>query len=74
MRFCGSPHDDHGAILREYPADVLQGLRRVSAEVVAEVAQQDALSKKVYDAYKAFLDASRPYTRISELAYLQARQ
>lgn len=65
--------EEHGAQLREYPADVLEQLRKVSAEVVAEVAEQDALSKKVYDAYSAFLEASRPYTRISELAYLKAR-
>ncbi len=65
--------EQHGVQLRAYPADVTKALREVSVEVVADVAKEDALSKKVYDAYSAFLNASRAYTDISELAYLKAR-
>jgi TRAP-type mannitol/chloroaromatic compound transport system substrate-binding protein len=65
--------EQHGVQLRAYPDDVLKELRKVSADVVAEVAAGDPLSKKVYDAYTAFLDASRPYTAITELAYVKAR-
>ncbi len=65
--------DDHGADLRRYPDDVVAQMRKVSAEVVADVAKQDALSKKVYDAYSNFLTSSRVFTDISELAYLKAR-
>jgi TRAP-type mannitol/chloroaromatic compound transport system substrate-binding protein len=65
--------EQHGVQLRAYPEDVVRELRKVSAEVVAEVAEGDALSKKVYDAYTAFLEDSRAYTGISELAYLKAR-
>jgi len=65
--------EEHGVQLRSYPGDVLKELRKVSADVVAEVAGEDALSKKVYDAYSAFLKTSRAYTDITELAYVKAR-
>ena len=65
--------EEHGVQLRSYPDDVLKELRKVSADVVAEVAAGDPMSKKVYDAYTAFLDASRPYTAITEQAYVRAR-
>jgi len=65
--------EEHGVELRRYPDDVIEQLRRVSAEVMADMARQDALTKKVYDAYSEFLTASRAYTDISELAYLRVR-
>jgi TRAP-type mannitol/chloroaromatic compound transport system substrate-binding protein len=65
--------EKHGAQLRSYPDDVLKQLRKVSAEVVAEVAAGDDQSKKVYDAYMKFLNASRKYTEISEYSYIRAR-
>lgn len=65
--------EQHGAELRQFPADVLAQLRQVSAEVMASVAEQDATSKKVYEAYNAFLAKVRAYTGSSELAYLKAR-
>jgi len=65
---------EHGIEARSYPADVLEGLKRVSAEVVADLAKEDALSAKIYDAYMAFLASARQYTRIGEYAYLKARE
>ena len=65
--------EEHGAELRQFPADVLAQLRQVSAEVMASVAEQDATSKKVFEAYTAFLAQARAYTDLSELAYVKAR-
>jgi len=65
--------EEHGVQLRSYPADVLAQLRTVSEEVVAEVAAKDPFSQKVYDSYKSFLDGARKFNRISDLAYLMAR-
>ena len=65
--------EQHGVQLRAYPDDVTRALRKVSAEVVADVAKADAMSQKVYDAYTAFLTTSRAYTDITELAYVKAR-
>ena len=65
--------DEHAVELRQFPADVLAGLRLVSRQVMAEVAGKDPLSSKVYQAYIAFLEKVRPYTGLTELAYIMAR-
>jgi TRAP-type mannitol/chloroaromatic compound transport system substrate-binding protein len=65
--------EQHGVQLRQFPADVLQQLRKVSGEVMADIAKEDALSRKVYDAYLAFLTQVRAYTDLTELAYVRAR-
>lgn len=63
----------YGVELRPYPKDVIAKLRTVSEEVVAEVAQKDEQSRKVYTSYHDFLQQSLEWSRISELAYLKAR-
>jgi TRAP-type mannitol/chloroaromatic compound transport system substrate-binding protein len=63
----------YGVDLRPYPKDVIAKLRTVSEEVVAEVAQKDEQSRKVYASYHDFLQQSLEWSRISELAYLKAR-
>ena len=65
--------EQHGVSVRSYPADVIAQLRKVSEEVVAEVAAKDDFSKKVYSSYKKFLDESRSFSAVSDLAYLKAR-
>jgi TRAP-type mannitol/chloroaromatic compound transport system substrate-binding protein len=66
--------NEHGVEVRGYPADVVESLKRVSAEVAADVAKSDPLAGKVYEAYMAFLESARSYTRIGEYAYLKARE
>jgi TRAP-type mannitol/chloroaromatic compound transport system, periplasmic component len=63
----------HGVQLRAYPDDVLQQLRKVSVEVAEELAGQNKAAAEIYKSYNAFLQASRKYTRISDMAYLEAR-
>ncbi|WP_457664895.1 TRAP transporter substrate-binding protein [Thiolapillus sp.] len=63
----------HHVQLRAYPDDVLTQLRKLSADVAADLAAQNKAAKKIYDSYMAFLDASKKYSRISDLAYLKAR-
>jgi TRAP-type mannitol/chloroaromatic compound transport system substrate-binding protein len=65
--------EKHGTDLRSYPADVLQQLRKISGEVVAEVAAKDPFSQKVYDSYKGFMQEARSWSGISEQAFMQAR-
>ncbi len=43
------------------------------SEVVSEIAQKDEFSQKVYASYQKFLQQSKEWSSISELAYLQAR-
>jgi TRAP-type mannitol/chloroaromatic compound transport system substrate-binding protein len=63
----------HKVDLRKFPDEVLVQLKKVSDEVVAEVAEKDAISKKVYDSYIAFREQAMAWHDISERAYLNAR-
>ena len=65
--------EDHGVQLRRFPDALLAQIGQVSAEVVAEIADQDELSKRVHASFDAFRKNSISYTRISEEAYTQAR-
>jgi len=65
--------EQHGVILRVYPDDVIAKLKQLSDEVVTEFGQKDAFSRKVFVSYRKFLDQSKEWSRVSELAYLQAR-
>ncbi|MCW8829656.1 MAG: TRAP transporter substrate-binding protein [Gammaproteobacteria bacterium] len=63
----------HKVELRRFPDEVLQQLLEVSEEVVAEIAEKDAMSKKVYQSYKRFRDQVMQWHDVSERAYLNAR-
>ena len=63
----------HGVQLRRLPDDVIKKLRQISDEVVAEIAQKDEFSKKIYASYEKFLRQSKDWSAESELAYLLAR-
>lgn len=63
----------HKVDLRRFPDDVLASLRQTSDEVVAEVAEGDALTKEVYDSFRAFRDNVMAWHDVSERAYLNAR-
>ncbi|MCU7959899.1 MAG: TRAP transporter substrate-binding protein [gamma proteobacterium symbiont of Bathyaustriella thionipta] len=63
----------HKVQLRAYPDDVLKKLRKISNEVVAELADKDDFSRKVYQSYKQFYDNALLWSDISERAYLDAR-
>jgi TRAP-type mannitol/chloroaromatic compound transport system substrate-binding protein len=63
----------HGVDMRPYPDDVIGKLKQLSEEVVAEIAKKDAFSQKVFASYQKFLQQSKEWSSISELAYLKAR-
>ncbi|MCP5205585.1 MAG: TRAP transporter substrate-binding protein [Hahellaceae bacterium] len=63
----------HGVQLKKFPDDVLNQLQVISEQVVAEVAEKDPASQKVYDSFKAFRDQVVQYHEISEKAYINAR-
>ncbi len=65
--------EKHGVDMRSYPDDVIAKLRRLAEEVVSELAEKDAFSRKVYDSYRKFLQQAKAWSAISELAYLRAR-
>ncbi|MBK1647639.1 TRAP transporter substrate-binding protein [Rhabdochromatium marinum] len=65
--------EEHGVEVRAYPQDVLVKLRDLSGEVVAEIAEKDDFSKRVYASYHKFLKQSQDWSKLSEYAYLNAR-
>ncbi len=65
--------DEHDVDLRRFPDDVLKRLRELSDEVVGEIAEADAQSRKVYESFVKFRDNVQAWHDISERAYLNAR-
>ncbi len=65
--------NEHNVDVREFPQPVLDKLRTISEEVVAEIAAQDALSAKVYESYRNFRNQVVAWHDISERTYLNVR-
>ena len=65
--------EEHNVDLRPLPDQVLQHLKSLSDEVVAEVAAKDDQSRRVYEAFQAFRKQVMAWDNISERAYLNAR-
>jgi len=65
--------EKHGVDVRELPADVLNKLRDLSAQVVAEVAAEDPAAQKIYDSYMKFRTGVVKYHAISEQSFINAR-
>lgn len=65
--------NEHGVDMRPFPDEVMERLRDLSREVVADVADEDAQTKEVYDSYMKFFRAARGYHEVSERAYYKAR-
>ena len=63
----------HHVQLREFPDDVLRKLKKLSDEVVQELAAKDADSKKIYESFVTFRDQAKAWHDISEMSYMRAR-
>ncbi len=63
----------HKVDLRKLPDEVLVKLKALSEEVVADIAANDAASKKVYASFKKFSDKVRDWHDVSERAFLNIR-
>jgi len=63
----------HNVDLRRFPDEVLAKLKELSDQVVAEVAEKDAMSKKVYESFSKFREQAIAWQDVSERAYLNAR-
>jgi TRAP-type mannitol/chloroaromatic compound transport system substrate-binding protein len=64
---------DHGVVLKKFPDEVLQGLGKLSGEVLSDLAAKDPLSRKVMNSLLKFRNEAREWTRLSETAFTQAR-
>ncbi len=65
--------DDPNVELRQFPKEVLDVLKRMTDEIVAEWIAKDPAAKKIADSYYAFLDKSAYGQAVTEQAYLETR-
>ena len=66
--------ETHGVDVRKLPDDVIAELRRLSAEVVEELAEDTEISRRIAESVKAFQKQAMTYHEISEEAYYRARR
>ncbi|MDH3325891.1 MAG: TRAP transporter substrate-binding protein [Gammaproteobacteria bacterium] len=64
----------HKVQVKRLPDDVLENLRALSEEVVADVASKDPVTAKVYESYHQFRKQAIAWSNVSERAYLNARE
>ena len=65
---------DPNVDVRPFPDDVVQHLKALTGEVVAELMATDPASARVGEAYYEYLEIMEANTRISEHAYLNTRK
>lgn len=66
--------EDHGVQLRSFSDETWREMGRVSEEVVANAANADAISRRVYNSYVQSRRRSREWANVSETPYLQKRE
>ncbi|NRB38412.1 MAG: TRAP transporter substrate-binding protein DctP [Pseudomonadales bacterium] len=65
--------NEHGVQLKRLPDGVLKHLKRITDEVIAEMVAGDAEAEKIYRSYSQFAEGVKAYHRVSEKAYINAR-
>tara|TARA_B100000963_G_scaffold205345_1_gene178782 strand:- start:488 stop:1573 length:1086 start_codon:yes stop_codon:yes gene_type:complete len=63
----------HGVKLRRLPDDVIEEFKMISDQILEELAQEDETIAKVYNSYKSFKEDVSEYHKISEDAFIEAR-
>lgn len=66
--------DVHKVQLKEFPKPVIKELRKLSREVLEELAASDEMFKKVYDAFLAFQKNIYGWNKLSEEPYQQLKE
>lgn len=66
--------EQHGITPRAFPKDVIRELKRISAEVLAEVASQDNITRRVYESAMAAKAKYQAYEETAEQAFIEARR
>lgn len=61
---------DEGEVeIRKFSSEVLSGLKKVTLDVLDELASQDPFIKKVYDSYSAFRSKATAWADLTEKSY-----
>lgn len=65
---------EHGVTLHRFPDDVWKEIADASEEVVAGTGSADDIGKRIYESYAQFRKKVRGWTKLSEWAYVDARE
>lgn len=65
--------EKHGVQVKPFSDDILQEFGRVSGEILAEMAETDEMTRKVYDSYARYWKQVTAWTGTSTQAFLAAR-
>ena len=65
--------NEHQVQLRKLPDEVLDTFRVLSDEVVAELANKNALATKIHNSYASYREQVMQWSAISDTAYLNVR-
>ena len=65
--------NEHKVDIRRYPDSVLKALFSTAQEVVASVANEGELEKKIFESYKSYRDKTIAMSPFTELGFMQAR-
>src|SRR3954463_12821102 len=70
----GALIERHGVQLKTFPRDVVDAARKVSGDVLGELATRSDMARKVHDSYAAFRERTAPWSKVSIRAVLEARE
>jgi len=65
--------EDPGVEILSFPGPVLESLKALTLEVIEQLAADDERVARVWGSYRAFLEESATWQRVSEQAYLATR-
>lgn len=65
--------NEHGVQLKRFSDEILTRMAELSAEVMEEAANSDAITREVYESFKASRASSMRWNAISEMAFTSAR-
>ena len=63
----------HGVQLHEYPRDMLIKIGEVAGDVVRQIGNTDAMTKRVYDSFISYRTQAITWAKIGEQAFMNAR-
>ena len=69
----GVMREKHGIMPKQFSADILATIGRISGEVLAEVAARDELSRRVYDSFMQARRGAIAWAKVSQEAFTSAR-
>ena len=66
--------NDFGVQVHRFPDEVFKEIADASEQVVSDTQNQDELGKRIYESYAAFRKRVSAWSRLSDAAYMDARQ